>query len=276
MVHLLRCTVLDDKGRSREHRIGGCGGYAQPAFLSGSWISVKRLDGCRYIPAVEVQVERERVSASDFDEEARRRSVELMHHTSGLRITPPSPRRFTPWTALGGHYDPPSYSSATDLSFPSPESESETVYEEIQRSGINVAEYAALHPDEPHFRKATQAEIYDFNFFLVELPTPAQPMPDHLLPPRHFVMWNEATSAFYPGLEVESFGTLTGNWTLSEIKLRKKGFVYVQWVETRKKQLAVIHMPENSYHKTGHLHQQEQGSRRCTVSFGFIKPKNRR
>ncbi|KAJ7631545.1 hypothetical protein DFH06DRAFT_1140351 [Mycena polygramma] len=243
----------------------------------------------RYIPAVEVRVESVRVSASDFDEEARQHSVDLMHHTSGLRITPPSPSRFTPWTTLGGHYDPPSYSSATDLSFPSPESESEIVCEEIQRGDIHITEYVALHPEEPRFYKATQTDIYDFNSLrqgdpsipralitLVDLPAPANPMPDHLLKPRHFVMGNEAKPAFYLGMEVESFGTLKGNWTLMEVKLRKRGFVYVQWVEKRKKQLAVIRMPENSYHTTGHLHQQEQGSRRRTVSFGFIKPRNRR
>ncbi|KAJ6454013.1 hypothetical protein C8R47DRAFT_1083247 [Mycena vitilis] len=240
----------------------------------------------RYIPEVEIKVERGRVSATDFDEEAGRHSMEQMHHMSGLRITPPSPRRFTPWTALGGHYDPPSYSSATDLPFPSPESESETVCEEIQRGPINIAEYVVLHPDNPRFHKATQTDTFDFNssrqgdpsipralISLVELPAPAHPMPDHLLPPRHFIMWSEATPAFYPGLEVESFGTLTGNWTLTEIKLRKKGFVYVQWVETRKKQLAVIRMTEKSYCKAAH--QQTPDSRRRTVSFGFLKPKRR-
>ncbi|KAJ6497224.1 hypothetical protein C8R47DRAFT_1069264 [Mycena vitilis] len=233
----------------------------------------------RYIPAVEVQVESVRTSVSDFDEEARQHSADLMHHTSGVRITPPSPSRFTPWTAMGDHYDPPSHASAPDLAFPSLASDSETVCEEIQGGGMNITEYVALHPEEPRFYKATQTDIYDFNSLrqgdpsipralitLEDLPVPADTMPDHLLKPRHFVMFNEAKPAFYLGMEVESFGTLKGNWTLAEVKLRQRGFVYVQWVEQRKKQLAVIRMAENSYHTTSHLHQQERGSRRRTKS----------
>ncbi|KAJ7668570.1 hypothetical protein DFH06DRAFT_1321813 [Mycena polygramma] len=170
----------------------------------------------RYIPAVEVQVVH--ISVSDFDEEARQHSVDLMHHTSGLRITPPSPTRFTPWTALGGHCDPPSHASAPDLAFPSLESDSEPVCEEIQSSDRNITEYVALHPEEPRFYKATETDIYDFNSLRQGDPS----IPHHLLKPRHFVMWNEAKPAFYLGMEVESFGTLKGNWTLAEVKLRKR------------------------------------------------------
>ncbi|KAJ7602048.1 hypothetical protein DFH06DRAFT_1153169 [Mycena polygramma] len=228
-------------------------------------------------PVVEVQVESVRISVSDFDEEARQHSVDLMHRTSG---PPPSPSSFTQLTALGGHYDPPSHASTPALAFPSLESDSETVYEEVQRGDINITEYVALHPDEPRFYKATHTDIFDFNsvrqgdpsipralITLVDLPALADPMPDHLLRPRHFVMWNEAKPAFCQGMEVESFGTLKGNWTLAEVKLRKRGFVYVQWVEKHKKQLAVVRMPEDSYHTTRHLQQQEQGSRRRTVSW---------
>ncbi|KAJ6585951.1 hypothetical protein B0H19DRAFT_1060129 [Mycena capillaripes] len=196
-----------------------------------------------------------------LEDQGRRNQIDQV--LKGLVINPPlsSDNLLLPPTIYQTSYQPTYYRSSPNLLLPFPAPVSEENLEigeensrQLEETGRK--EYKFLNPDAYTLQKASSESMVEFNAMRASHPLVPHALisldnRDFISPgenfSRHFVMVNEPTTPYYPGMVVESHGTIQGSWTLTEVKLRKGKYLYVQWDEKVQRKLAIVRMHCDCY-----------------------------